>query len=65
VAPLVEQKIRWFQLGGGVSDRQWSDILGMLKMQAENLDYGYLREWSPRLGLSEALEKAIRMSSSG
>jgi hypothetical protein len=65
VAPLVEQKIRWFQLGGGVSDRQWSDILGMLKMQAENLDYGYLRAWAPRLGLSEALEKAIRMSSSG
>jgi hypothetical protein len=60
----ILQKIRWFQLGGGVSDRQWSDILGVLKMRAEKLDYTYLREWAARLGLSDLLDRAIHATKS-
>lgn len=55
----ILQKIRWFVLGNGVSDRQWGDILGMLKARANKLDYAYLRAWASRLGLLDLLEKAM------
>jgi hypothetical protein len=56
---MVLQKLVWFRLGGGVSDRQWSDIIGILKVQAEKLDYAYLRRWAEELDLSELLQKAL------
>ena len=59
---MIIQKIRWFQMGGGVSDRQWGDILGMLKTQGDQLDETYLRKWATALGLSDLLEKAIGMA---
>jgi hypothetical protein len=59
---MVLQKLRWFQMGGGVSDRQWSDILGMLKVQGERLDRAYLRHWAADLGLTERLEQALSAS---
>jgi hypothetical protein len=42
-----------------VSDRQWGDILGILKTLAAELDYVYMRTWAARLGLSALLKKAI------
>lgn len=52
-------KLEWFEMGGGVSDRQWSDILGVLKAQGELLDLAYLREWASRLQLTDLLERAL------
>ncbi len=54
---IVLQKLLWFQAGGGVSERQWLDILGILKMQ-EQLDWPYLEDWANRLNLDEQLKKA-------
>ena len=58
----ILQKLRWFRLGGGVSDRQWNDIMGMLRARGEKSDYAYLRQWATRLDLSDLLERAIGMS---
>jgi predicted nucleotidyltransferase len=55
----VLAKLRWFKQGGGVSDRQWNDIVSILSLQKEKLDYVYLKQWGARLGLTELLEKAI------
>ena len=38
-------KLDWYRQGGEVSDRQWRDILGMLKTRAGELDLEYLRRW--------------------
>lgn len=54
---ILLQKLIWFQAGGGVSERQWLDVLGILKMQ-ESLDRSYLDEWAARLNLADLLAKA-------
>ncbi len=55
----VLAKLRWYRAGGGVSDRQWNDILGVLGVQQEKLDVEYLRQWAGKLGLTDLLEEAL------
>ena len=55
----VLQKLLWFKKGGGVSEKQWDDIQGVLKVQAGSLDYGYLRRWAIELGVTDLLEQAL------
>jgi hypothetical protein len=54
----VLSKLVWFRKGGEVSDRQWHDILGVLRIQAPLLDRAYLDKWAHRLGVSALLVKA-------
>jgi hypothetical protein len=56
---VILHKLRWYQEGGGVSERQWSDVLGVLKMQSASLDYAYLRHWAGQLGVAQLLEHAL------
>lgn len=51
-------KLVWFRLGGETSDRQWGDVLGILKVQGARLDHAYLAEWAPTLGIGALLERA-------
>ncbi len=45
---------------GGVSDRQWSDILGVIKVQADRLDRAYLRKWAAQLAVADLLDEVLR-----
>ncbi|HMR10313.1 MAG TPA: hypothetical protein PKA88_31265 [Polyangiaceae bacterium] len=36
----VLQKLRWYQLGGEISDRQWRDITSVLRHAATEIDNG-------------------------
>jgi hypothetical protein len=56
---IVLQKLRWYQLGGGASDRQWRDILGVLKRSHERIDCEYLRAWAGNLGVAALLQRAL------
>jgi hypothetical protein len=56
---MVLRKLEWYRVGGEVSDRQWTDVLGILKVQATALDMVYLRQWAGRLGLSDLLGRAV------
>lgn len=59
---MVLQKLFWYWLGGSVSDRQWLDVTGMLKVQASKLDYHYLRQWADELQLTDLLQRAYQDS---
>jgi hypothetical protein len=43
---IILAKLEWYRMGGEVSDRQWNDILGVLKLQGLRLDLVYLRQWA-------------------
>lgn len=55
----VLAKLEWYRLGGGVSERQWRDVLGVLKEQQGQLDLAYLRQWANGLGVSDLLERVL------
>jgi hypothetical protein len=56
---IILAKLEWFRAGGEISERQWRDILGVLDLQGDRLDFTYLRKWAPTLGVLDLLEKAI------
>jgi hypothetical protein len=56
-------KLEWYRMGGEVSDRQWRDILGVLKTRAGELDLEYLRKWGGELNVGDLLERALKESS--
>ena len=58
----VLQKLRWYRLGGGISDRQWADLLGVLKVQRGRLDLGYLRHGAIHLEVADLLDRALAES---
>ncbi|MES1243020.1 MAG: hypothetical protein ABUT39_15495 [Acidobacteriota bacterium] len=55
----VLQKLVWFRKGGGVSERQWNDVLGVLKVRRGRIDLDYLRLWASRLDLDDLLDRAL------
>jgi len=53
-------KLEWYRMGGEVSDRQWRDILGVLKVRAGALDLDYLRKWASELQVRDLLERVLK-----
>jgi hypothetical protein len=59
---IVLSKLEWYRMGGEVSDRQWRDILGVLKTRAGELDLAYLQKWAGELKVSDLLDRALKES---
>jgi hypothetical protein len=57
---IVLQKLEWYRLGGGVSDQQWRDVLGVLKVQADRLDRDYLQRLAESFDLADLLRQALQ-----
>ena len=56
---VILNKLLWYQKGGGVSQQQWKDVLGVLKVQRDKLDLEYLEYWASRLNLSDLLNRSL------
>lgn len=57
---ILLQKLRWYRRGREVSDRQWRDILGIIRTQGNALDRPYLGTNAPVLNVKDLLERALR-----
>jgi hypothetical protein len=62
---LILNKLDWYRQGGGISERQWRDVIGVLKVQAGALDMEYLQHWAAEHGLVELLEQVLSESGGG
>ena len=54
----VLRKLLWYREGGFVSERQWRDVVEVLRVSGGDMTDGYLTEWARRLGLSDLLDRA-------
>ncbi len=56
---MILSKLRWYRLGNEVSERQWNDVIQMMKIQKSRLDIVYLRQWSGDLNVNDLLDRAL------
>lgn len=61
----ILRKLEWFRRAGEVSDRQWRDVVAILRVQRARLDEDRLATWAHRLGVSDLLERASREAGGG
>jgi hypothetical protein len=59
----ILQKLVWYRMTKNESQRQWRDVLGVMKIQGDRLDFEYLCKWGMELSLSDLL--AIAYTESG
>jgi hypothetical protein len=57
---IILNKLEWYLDGGKVSQRQWDDVMGVLKVQSDKLNMQYLQAWAKKLGINDLLEKALQ-----
>jgi hypothetical protein len=58
----ILSKLEWYRMGGEMSERQWRDILGILKTREGELDLEYLTKWAKDLNVIDLLERALKES---
>ena len=56
---ILLQKLLWYRKGGEVSDRQWRDVLGIVRVQGERLDREYLTSNADRIGVADLLARVL------
>ena len=56
---VILAKLEWFRRGGEASERQWRDVLGVVRAQGAALDVAYLRQWGAALGVGDLVERAL------
>ena len=56
---IVLLKLDWYKKTDCSSERQWSDILGVLSVRGSEIDIEYLKSWAGKLGVDKLLEKAV------
>jgi hypothetical protein len=59
---VVLFKLEWYRLGGEVSDRQWKDIVSVLRIRGAQIDQAYLDRWAGDLGVADLLARARQES---
>lgn len=58
----VLRKLDWFRQGGSMSERQWRDVVGILRIHRASMDLVYLQESAGEVGLADDLGEALRQA---
>jgi len=56
---VLLQKLRWYRKGGEVSDRQWRDVVAIVRVQGQRLDRDYLAYGADLLGVTDLLSRVL------
>lgn len=56
---VILSKLDWYVKGNKASEQQWRDIIGVIKVQKNNLDLQYLKQWATELKVDNLLSKAF------
>ena len=54
----VLRKLDWYRSSGHESERQWRDVVGILRVHGDAMDIGYLDETARELDLQSLLDEA-------
>jgi hypothetical protein len=57
---ILLQKLRRYRKGGETSERQWRDIVGIIRVQAHHLDREYVRANAPVVEVADLVVRAFR-----
>jgi hypothetical protein len=55
---VILSKLEWYRMGDEVSERQWLDVIGVMRIQQDRLDRVYLKRWAADLNVSDLLDRA-------
>jgi hypothetical protein len=57
---VILGKLEWFVQTDKTSERQWQDVIGLMKVQGDALDVEYMRTWAAELSVLELLDIALK-----
>ena len=57
---IILNKLKWYEMGNRISERQWLDVLGVIKVQENSLDKEYLKSWAEKIGVFKLLFDAFQ-----
>ena len=55
----VLSKLEWYRLGNEVSERQWGDVVRVIRILGNKLDQDYMEQYATELAVSDLLEKLL------
>jgi len=58
VEDMILAKLQWYRKGGEVSERQWTDVLSLIRVN-QAVDLSYVHAWAERLGIRDLLHRAL------
>ncbi|MCD4654019.1 hypothetical protein K8T06_08785 [bacterium] len=56
---IIIEKLVWYEAGNRISERQIKDVLGVIEIQKDVLDYEYLKSSAKKRHIVELLEDVL------
>lgn len=56
---IILSKLQWYKSGGCVSEKQWNDVKGVLRIVDKRLDFIYLKDRAKKKGLISLLDEVL------
>lgn len=55
----IVRKLLWYREGGEVSERQWRDVIGIVRLVGAELDHDYIELWTARVQCADLWQRLL------